>query len=230
MYKPPVKRNTGSLLQVKAQVEVHPKKPLVRLHLEDGEWIVLNKADCPQVVVNGDFYVTLSEDKQKMFSLKPIEGLFVCQVSRFSAKPGEPPVPKTFQGDKWSYQYFVVMLQIIEGNLKGIEIPYSLRYYFADVDGEVGLSHPGSKYHPLLAEFLEITGVWEKGPIKYQDNILPVLEKRILAQRRKFNVLVKDGWVDKIFVLKVEKPEPDIIDNEDLAPDPEPEPEAWDGE
>jgi len=225
MYKPPVKQS-GGLLTTKAKIEVHQSKPLVRLLLDTGEKIVLSKDNCPNIVINGEFYVTLSDDQEKLFSIKPIEGLFLCQVSRFAAKPGEAPAPKTFHGDKWDYQYFVVMLKIIEGKLAGIEIPYSLRYYFADVDGEVGLSHPGSKYHPLLADFLEITGVWEKGPIKYQDNILPILEKRILAAKRKFNVLVKDGWVDRVFTLKNSSEPEDMSDDEELVP--EPEPEAWD--
>ena len=55
----------------------------------------------------------------------------------------------------------------------------------------VGYSHPKSKYTQTLAEFLDITGVWEKGAMKFVPNVLPLLQKRILAAAKQFFVIVK---------------------------------------
>jgi len=145
--------------------------------------------------------------------------MYSVQVKEFTHAEGESPTPKTREvqgkaGQKgWKYEYFTVILQIVEGEEAGMEIPYTLRFSQNDTsfympfpttikgkEVEV-LGHPisKSKYMSQLEEFEDVTGLWKKGPIAYQDNPLPIIEKRILGENQKFKIVMKNGWIDTIY-------------------------------
>ena len=84
---------------------------------------------------------------------------------------------------------------------KGMTVPYTLRYNFGeDEDGNVCYTKWGaqSKHTPLLDEFLTVTKAWDDGPIPFTDNILPVLQKRILRKNASFQFVMKDGWINTL--------------------------------
>ena len=106
---------------------------------------------------------------------------------------------------------------------KGATLLLNLRYHFdedvAEVNGKeqpiVAISHPQSKYTNMLLEFLEATGVTEKGPMPFKANILPLLQKRVLSANKTFQVLVKDGWITSIFSTEYED---ETEEDNDFAP------------
>jgi hypothetical protein len=218
-YQPPkIKSGGGTTGTATIQMSSDGKK--VRVTLDDGEKIyVLAKSDCPEYVQKGNFVVRMSTDGKKMQGCFPANGQFHCKVSKFVAMKDKAPAPKTFNGKDWSYEFFTVLLVITEGACKGMEIPYNLRYHFGDVDGYTGYTHTQSKYTPLLERFCSVTGVWNKGAITYTDNVLPVLEKRILRAANEFRVEMVDGWVDRLFPNSTVKSEPDPDADEIADPD-----------
>lgn len=174
--------------------------PQVQIQFEDEEnAYVLNIKNCPSVVLSGRFNCTLNGDKTKLLAIYPPDGMFKVRVDGFAHKDGEPPAPKTFVGAQWSYQYFTALLEIAEGGETGMIIPAVFRYHFGEDNGVVAYSHAKSKYTAMLDDFCSIAGAWERGEMKYQDNILPMLEKRILRENRTFNILMKDGYLNTIF-------------------------------
>lgn len=181
--------------------------------------------DLPKSFPSGEYYVQLSEDKTRLLNIRPNNGMFVVKVDRFAAKEGETPAPKIISATdptskaEYSYQIFSVILKIVSPKeYADMEIFFSPRYNFEGVEDEingkkvevVAYNHPKSKYTPLLQDFCEATGVWEKGPMKWATNILPALAKRIAQADRKFQVVVKEGWVNTIFVM------PDVSDEDEV--------------
>ena len=62
-------------------------------------------------------------------------------------------------------------------------------------------------------DFCEAVGLWDKGPMPYKPNILPAMQKRILNNDRKFQVVVKDGWVVTIFSMEHEEEDEQVTDD-----------------
>ncbi len=231
-YKPPMKKGAGYGPQGIAKIEVNPSnKDLLRFRLYYKKWVegqtepqklVLPSAegwarisradcsdDCKDLIRSGKWWVSVNEELTKIYSIRPVEGLYEVKVEKFASPEGQPPTPKTTQG-KFPYTYFTVILVIVGGEEKGMRIPYRLRYNFTDVyesvvDGEplkqvVTYSKLGknSIHTPILIDFMDITGAWTRGAMPYRDNILPNLEKRILEQGKVFKVILHEGQVKSI--------------------------------
>lgn len=195
-----------------ATVEISPDKKKVRISYKDNETdkYILNIKDCPENIRKGTWFVTLSEDKTKILNFRPANGVFHAKVIKFPAPEGEPPTPKTKigtdgKGKSWDYQFFIVIAELMNPEVKGMEIPLILRYHFseAEEDGKtvVAYAHPKSKYTPQLIEFCDVTGMWNKGVMAYKDNILPIMEKRILHEGKVFQVVIKNGYADTFMEL-----------------------------
>ena len=191
----------------------------------------------------GRWYIQLSGDESEIFSFHPWSGSFKGRVKEFAAKDGEVPVPKTKNVDftkddgthiKYQYQYFMVILEVIEPTkLAGVTIALRLNYNFLEAKDEqgrsiVGLMSTGARTKDL-GDFLKIAGADTK-PMKWKDNILPVLEKRILNADREFHFIVKEGWIDTLYTMDepVTEDEADWDDSDDeveeeSAPEPKKE-------
>jgi len=177
---------------------------------EEGKKFVVSQF--PVYLKSGRWYVRMSSDEDEILSASPSKGMFTVKVAEFPAPKGEEPTPKTkesvYDGKAYVYQHFNVLLDILKPDeFKGATLLLNLRYHFdedvAEVNGKeqpiVAISHPQSKYTNMLLEFLEATGVTEKGPMPFKANILPLLQKRVLNANKTFQVLVKDGWITSIF-------------------------------
>jgi hypothetical protein len=189
----------------------------------------------------GRWNLQLSSDETEIWNFSPWSGQFKVKVSSFAAKEGEQPSPKVnkrtnSQGQKYQTVDFTVILEIIEPEkFVGATIPYFLRYNFREAEDEegrsvVGLPDSGSRTKQLF-EFLKITGAWNRGPMKWKDNVLPAFEKRILREAAEFNVLMKDGWIDTLY--STEEPEEEDLDWDDESEEeetPAPEPKNDDEE
>jgi hypothetical protein len=54
----------------------------------------------------------------------------------------------------------------------------------------------------MLSDFCDATGIWKFGPIPWDDNILPELEKRVNRADQEFNVVLNGGWVEHIYPIQ----------------------------
>ncbi len=216
-YKPQ-KIQTGGFLTGIASVQLHKDGKRVRVQMLDDEdkTFIIDRKECPEYIMTGEFVVTLSSKGDHIYSMRPVDGLFLMRTQKFVSDGEQPPAPKTInvkpdKGNAYSFEAFTVLLEIVSGKENGMVVPYNLRYHFVPAEEEVtikgkkqiaqvvALGHLKSKYTAALEEYLDVTHAWDRGPIPYQDNILPSLEKRILRENVTFNVLMKSGWVDKVF-------------------------------
>ena len=176
---------------------------------EDNKELVTT--EFPRELKAGKWYITLDSNNKKVFGYRPVNGLFVGKVNKFVARNDEPPIPKTHIGTKgtdgknWSYQYFTVLLEITQGDNKGLIVPCVLRYHFTEAEEDeksvVAYAHIKSKYTTMLMEFCDVSGVWDRGAMPYKDNILPYMEKRVLHADKEFQFVMKGGWVDSFIPL-----------------------------
>lgn len=200
-----------------ATVKVAGNKSKVKVIFEeDGKELITT--EFPEGIRPGKWYVTLDSNNKKIFGYRPVNGLFVGKVNKFVARNDETPTPQTHIGKDWSYQYFTILLEITRGDNKGMLIPCMLRYHFAEAeeDGKsvTAYSHPKSKYTPMLVEFCDVSGVWNKGVMPYKDNILPYMEKRVMHENREFQFVLKAGWVDSFIPL--DQPTSETLPDEEL--------------
>jgi hypothetical protein len=199
-----------------AKIAFHPEKPVAQVQFapdqpnKSGEPFAGRKykiKDWPEWVkkksaAKQEWMVRLGKDG--IYSMYPVRGIFTGKVLKFACKDGEAPTPKlreyNYQGKDISYLNFTVLLQITDGpkGTVGAVVPYTLRYNFGeDGEGNVEYTHWGAnaKHSPILHEFLTAAGAWESGALKFSDNILPKLEKRILKAGYELTFQLKNGWV-----------------------------------
>ena len=246
VYRPPVKTSEFDGPSGAAKVALNGNKTKAKVTFNDsGDSYVVDVKNCSDEVKgyirSGEFIVKMSKDKDKLYSMSPVNGLFEGKVIKFSSKKDQPPAPmtkisKNKEGQTYSYLFFVVTIEIVSGEYSGMHVPLFLRYNFEEcneeIKGEVrkvtryDKQIDKSKHTAFLDEFMSVTGAWSFGPIPYSDNVLPTLEKRILRKEKVFNFLMKKGYVDN-FYEKVQEPEPTddfsagaSFDGEDLTDDP----------
>ena len=243
-YKPPKVKSSSGLIGV-AEVKLHETKPLVRVEFVDGDnegkAFVIKKDKCPAYVQSGKWMTRLSSKGDEMYSISPITGRFLGKVLKFSAQQSKDPAPYTTTittADKktYSFEVFNVILEVTQGKCKGMPISYRLNYNFAEADGIVGIGHLKSKYTRHLERFLDVSGAWDKGEMKYMDNVLPAFEKRILRADKEFDIQMVDGWVDALYPLgddeETEAPREgkrEAIIEPDLEEAIDPDALPWDG-
>lgn len=225
-YKMPVIKTGGGPTGV-AKVVFSSDGKAVKVTFVDsevyGKPIVLKRDNCPDNLRPGEWYIGLNANKDEIRSWRPVNGMFKAKVQKFTSQPDKPPVPQVHP--QWEYQYFTVLFELISPkDVKGCIVPNNYRYHFGQFTNEdgkeiVGLTHNKSKYTPQLADFLYATGALDRGDIAYKDNILPILEKRILKADKVVNIVLKDGWVNTIFATDetseptgTPKEEPDLKD------------------
>jgi hypothetical protein len=230
-YKPKTVAGGSFGSWLTAKVSFNPDKTKVRVvDKETAKEYILSAKNVPAKLTSGEWVINLSEDKKEVTNYRPVNGMFKGKVIKFAAAEGEKPAPKTksvsFKKDgkniEYDYLYFTAMIQITEGACKGIEIPYVLRYNFVenDEDGKAVVAIKGKgKYSLALDEFLDVTGAWERGAMKWSDNVLPMFEKRILSEDRIFSFVIKKGWIDSFFAADAPSSEPDPDEEpDDLNP------------
>lgn len=226
-YKPPVKESSFETVSNLAKVMVG--KSSVKIHFKgEPEPFIVKKDNCPPEIRNGKWYLTVDEDRTKVLYVRPTVGQYKVRFKEFAkgnddAEPSPKEVNRSFQKDgkavEYSYKQFVALLEVVEGEAKGLLIPYYLRYHFADIDGVTGYDKPRSKYTDILREFLEIAGGWLRGELKYKENVLPAFEKRLQHANRQFFVVLKESdkgsvYIDTIYSILDD--DEDFSTNEDF--------------
>lgn len=196
-----------------ADVRVLEKKIQIRFKGETDP-ISLSRADAPDYVRAGKFIVGLNQEMSEIVAFRPINAMVTCKFDRLVSKEDEPPAPiqkpagtghrkdgTTFPIKP--YMAFMALLTITgPKEYAGMQIPLFLHYLFVD-DGEGSTMLKGAgKNADLLEEFLESAGVLDDA-LPFTDNVLPKLQRRILAKGKEFMVILKGGWVDSFAELPV---------------------------
>ena len=165
-------------------------------------------------------FVTMNGDNETVFSMRPVSGVFTVRTTGFSRQgdADEPPAPQQRTGKYGVYYTFNALLEIVKGKFQGAIYPFYLYYKFADYDGVVGIKGDGASSMKLM-DYLDCVGVWEEGEIEFDDNILPVLEKRIKKAKKMFQIVVKKGYVESVLEVEVETDEePEPEEEEEVKP------------
>jgi hypothetical protein len=150
-------------------------------------------------------FVTMNGDNEEVFSMRPLSGVFTVRTFGFSRQgdADEPPAPQQRNGKYGVYYTFNTLLEIIKGKFQGAIYPMYLYYKFADYEGVVGIKGDGASSMKLM-DYLDVAGAWDEGELEYDDNILPVLEKRIKKAKKQFQIVVKKGYVESVLEVEVE--------------------------
>ena len=198
---------------------------------ERKEFIV-DRDNCPDNISSARkaeiWKINMSSRGDRVMSFYPATGSFVVTTNGFVSREGEEPTPKTKfnrfvqKGKKveYSYELFTVLLSVVEGELKGFEIPLFLRYNFAEFveNGKsiAGFSM-GGKYTSQLEEYMSVAGILDTKyqPMLWSDNLLPFMQRIALHENRKFVVTVKNGWVVNGSLIPYDEPKESVPWNDE---------------
>jgi hypothetical protein len=180
---------------------------------ESGEIFNLSADALPEGVKkipSGQYKVSLSADKKKIYELYPLNGSVNVEFVGFAKKQGQPPFPRpptkrtgvNRQGQEYPKDWleYKVLCRIVDGPYKGLTVGFKLRYYFAvGKDGTHAAVSGTGKHSQLIARFLDCaTGDIGKVRVVFSDNILPPLETLLLREVRPFVLIIENGWVNTI--------------------------------
>jgi hypothetical protein len=194
-----------------AKIELSPNKKSWRVTMKTAEGETKNfqgkVADLPddiqEVIRDGYFKVGMSGDETKIFNITPWAGMYEGEFVRFSARNGEVPAPRMSDGGQYApYQYFTAILRVIGGDCAGLLVRVTFHYNFGEgKNGELIFTKGGAqaKHTPFLVDFLSSAGLFEGEPMKYADNTLPALEKRLQGADKRFKFVMTKGRVDSFF-------------------------------
>lgn len=226
-YKPPVKK--ASVIRGRAEFKLTKDGKVAQftLNYKDGknqESMVrrISVGDLPDTIQAGlkagikNLWITVNAEGDKVFSGYPLNGIVTAKFGGIPHREGEVPSYKTNIGKFGEFRSWVALHEVTEGPFEGEKITHFLPYNFdgVTVDGErvTAYSKDLEKSKPTaeLHRVMEVTGVWEKGSIKWKDtdgdlyNILPKLEARALEQAKagaKYQLVLEDGNIVNIIPL-----------------------------
>lgn len=200
-------RKKGGEWQCQVQFSVDQETPFAGRNYRVEKWPDWVK---PKKVSSHEWNIRLGQNE--IFALSPWKGMFEGKVIGIAAKEGKKPTPKlkeyNFDGKDVSYLQFTILIEITNGlaGTIGATVPCTLRYNFGeDAEGNVEYTHYGanSKHSPRLDAVITAAGVWDEGEVKFSDNILPKLEKRMLKAGHTLAFQIKDGWINADSVDRV---------------------------
>lgn len=192
----------------------------------------------PEVKEPKQYRIRMNKDGDEIAYIGPASGHFkakIVDIGRREDEPDADPLPyekKYYEGDelKESHLEFWVDYEIVEGQFKGVKVPYYLHYKFEESPEYPGYTQFAGNFDNKKATRLfqlfdwgVIHGIWSRNaedsePIEWDDNtILPELESRALDADRVVDLTIKDGYIKEL--LSVES------DGEDDEPDFMNEPE-----
>lgn len=212
-YTPPRTNSSYTVNRLIGKLRTKPDNSAIQILLEEGGKITLASGDFPDYVVpemgGQEFQFTFSEDKTKLFGVKPLVGMFKGRVVKYIGDGDAPPMYRTksytYQNSTVEYQYFLVEIEITSpAEFTGIQFTHMLRYnYRMAEDGKnqvVGYASKG-KHTEHLIEFDDVVSVWQFGAMAWSENILPEVQDRVLRAGKEFQFSMKDGWINDVYPL-----------------------------
>lgn len=243
--------NSSQTINGQAFIRVENDKVKMILKYKDGDELleakkILLKENCPSWIANGTWRVRVNGAMDKMFHAVIWSGSVTAKSKGISHKKDEEPVPFTSNGKFGAYSQFVLLWEVVDDVYKGMEINQFVSYdcympVSETVNGKPATivavkynkSKPSKGYTQnfQLNEALEI---WEN-PMKWSENILPTLHKRLLktAEEGKYVTLqLVDGNVASVEKYQSgdawDGDEDETKSDENSSPVSEPDPDAQD--
>ena len=220
----PTEVRSGSYIKGLAEVRIRDDAELVIVMDENGaKYTIPYDASDIGDIVNGRYRVTVSSDGTKIFSITPVDGTFIVRYDGMVTQDGNLPMPKLMKGGErkskngkgtWiapDYLAFTVLLKVISNPNKRIKIPYNLNYSFEQyLDTKETLIPIGSSPLERTEKFLRVAGYdFSTDSIPWSENVLPAVDDTLTDRAVKFQVFMKNGYVDDI------APMPPILSDED---------------
>jgi hypothetical protein len=175
----------------------------------------------PKLLPGNEWNIKLNNDEKSIYSISPQNGQFLVKVKKFVSKEGVPPTPKFMRDWKYPDHVFFVLLEIVGGleSCIGMEILLMVPYRFdEDEDGNTKYTKWNDRSNTVKTDqFLTYSGGWDVGALKFDDNLLPAFQKRILKADKTFGVIVKNGFVD--YMISGQSSENPETDKENWADD-----------
>lgn len=199
-----------------ARVTVSPDKIKVKFEDASSDYLILPE-DAPEGIKTGTFFVTLSSDESKIYSVRPPKGSYWAKFKNFSHKKDELPIYREVAADvkrkKTGETYpvpahleFTALFKVTKGDFSWMELPYFMWYAFKAYanSGETAISGRGSQ---KVEEFLVACGFdFMKDSIPYSENVLPALEKLIVEKDQDVMITVNEyGYIDTLFAAPSDK-------------------------
>lgn len=237
-YRPPhVESGFSRGVQGAAETRISEDKKYILIRFrDDGKKVKIRRTKDLAGLFPGKWFISLNSTNDEIAAFRPLTGNYKGVVEKFAAKEGSEPAPKTKpvnytakDGSTISYTktYFWVVFKILEPEkYAGIKVSkeflYNFREAVVDRKSVVGFLSKGERTREL-EEFCDLTGVWERGPMEWEDNILPALEKRILRANKPIMFVMKDGWIDTLYEPESPDVESDGDDGWEEEPKTKPE-------
>jgi hypothetical protein len=208
----------GSYLRGLADVRVRDDAELV-IQFEDGDrFTVPYDMSAVGMIEDGKYRVSLSSDGAQLFGIVPASGTYIVRYDGMVAAKGELPAPKMITGGPrktkdgkktWiapDYLAFTVLLRIVSAKNKRMTVPYQLNYSFEQYkDTDETVIPLGTKPLERTATFLQLAGMdFNRDSIPFSENVLPYLDELFRDRNAKFQVVLKNGYVDQAFELAPE--------------------------
>lgn len=210
----------GSYKRGLADVRVRDDAELViKLDGDDGGTFVV-PYDMAKIgiVTDGLYRVSLSSDGSQLFGINPEKGTYIVRYNGMVSSQGQLPAPKLVHGGLRhkkdgkgtftvpDYLAFTVLLRVVSATCKRMTIPLQLNYSFEQYKTTNETVIPlGTKPLEKTAKFLELAGMdFTKDTIPWSDNVLPYLDELFQERNTKFQVVMKNGYVDEMFEMAPE--------------------------
>lgn len=215
----PTEKRGGTGKKGMAEVRVKEDMDMLVIKFDDSDDLIKVEYDPTKVgyVSNGRYRVSMSASGDKIFGMTPEKGTYIVRYDGMVAKEGQVPSPFVVKGGERKrkdggtfkaedYLAFTVLLRIVSKENKGVHLPVQLTYSFEQYkDTGETLILLGRVAYERTAQFLEYAGIdFNTDTIPYSENILPWIDETLQKRNVKFQVSLKDGYVDDMFQLAKE--------------------------
>lgn len=169
------------------------------IKLEDAPEYLFNHKT--KKMTTNEWRVKLSSNKSKILSAVPSDAIVTAQFHDIAHRENEEPVAFkqtiTHKGGSFDVFKFTWLWKVCEGEFEGVEVAHYLNYNFSPVTDDQGheiteysSSPVKSPYTAELDNVLTSSGVWEFGPMRWVENLLPIIRKRAIRAREEKDVKV----------------------------------------
>lgn len=208
-----IRRNNGK----SGLADVRPLKKSVVVTFDDGDSYDLPMDGWKFDRKAGKYIVTLDRDNTKIRYLNPVGGSYIVKVKRFANRKEDVPQSRIQRGGTYPRRdgkgtfmvpdrlVFDIETEVLDGFYAGLGINVSLNYAFQRapngpfsdiVDTKVGLEKIEKFFRACGAGNIAIL------EIPFSDNVLPWLEKHVLAHSKPFTLVTNEkGYMDSVSEL-----------------------------
>jgi hypothetical protein len=209
MYKPESVKGSFGLYGVVKIFSIENGKVKVAFYETDREGnlseatikVFIKAEDCFPVAKVGTWSAQLSSKHDKLYQIRPTSGVFPGKFKEFVSKKDQPPMP-TMSGGKIEFQHLIFrpLFVLNREDVKDMVVGYQYGLDYAFATDESGLVKYGkqldrSTHMQDVDDFLTKVGVWDKGEMKYSDNLLPHFHRRAVDADKSLMIHVEKGFV-----------------------------------